>query len=65
MSLVIRQIVDLIEELPATQPDRLLHQLKMKKAMKIVGRIERKKKPSSFLTDDEIAEIVHGIRTLK
>ena len=65
MSVVVKQIVELIEELPSSQQTRLLHQLKMKKAMKIAERLDKKKKPASFLTDDEIADIIHGIRTRK
>jgi len=63
MSVVVKQIVELIEELPSSQQTRLLHQLKMKKAMKIAERLDKKKKPVSFLTDDGIADIIHGIRT--
>lgn len=58
----IKQILTIIEELPNSVQESLLHQLKMKKALLTAKKIDKAKKGKSLVSDQEIADIIHQYR---
>lgn len=58
----IKQILTIVEELPNSVQESLLHQLKMKKALLTAKKIDKAKKGKPVVTDQEIADIIHQYR---
>lgn len=58
----IKQILTIVEELPNSVQESLLHQLKMKKALLTAKKIDKAKKGKSLISDQEIADIIHQYR---
>jgi len=64
-SATLREIVDLLQEFPASAQNRFLKELKLKKALLLAKKIDAAKKPRINISDDEIAEIIHNSRAKK
>jgi len=58
----LQQIVSMIKEMPDSVQRRLLHQLKMSRAVALARQVDAGKKPRFVISDSEIAEMVHGFR---
>jgi len=61
----LREIVDILEEWTDRDQQQLLRQLKMKHALHLARRIDKGTKTNKAISDNEIADIVHGFRTSK
>lgn len=61
----LREIVDLLQEFPASAQNRFLKELKLKKALLLAKKIDSAKKPRMKISDEDIAEIIHNIRVSK
>lgn len=61
----IKQILTIVEELPNSVQESLLHQLKMKKALLTAKKIDKAKKGKSVISDQEIADIIHQYRKVR
>ncbi len=59
------EIVRLIDEFPETFRQQLFYILKMKKTISMAKEIDKQKRPSIKITDEEIADIVHDFRKAK
>lgn len=58
-----KQIVAMVEELPESVQESILHQLKMKKALLFAKKIDKTKKGKAKISDQEIADIIHQYHT--
>ena len=58
----LNEIVKIVEDMPKEFQRKLLHQLKMKRAMIAARKIDAIKKPAMVISDDEIAQMVYDFR---
>lgn len=61
----LKEIVDIIESWTDRDKEVLLRQLKMKKALRLARKIDKSAKAKRTVTDEEIADLVHNIRSGK
>lgn len=61
----LREIVNILEEWTDNDQQQLLRQLRMKRALRLARKIDKGQKAKQVISDQEIADIVHGFRTGK
>ncbi|MBP9883617.1 MAG: hypothetical protein KBF32_09455 [Chitinophagales bacterium] len=61
----LREIVNILEEWTDDDQQQLLRQLRMKRALRLARKIDKGQKAKQVISEQEIADIVHGLRTGK